>query len=126
MASGLPHADQVLIFTGFAIAFAVKVPLVPFHSWLPDAYTEAPTAGSMILAGVLFKLGTYGLLRFGVFLLPRGPADFGPVLITLAAVGIIYGALIAIMQKDLKRLIAYSSWTWRSSCWACSPSPRRE
>ncbi len=109
LASGLPHADQVLIFTGFAIAFAVKIPLVPFHSWLPDAYTEAPTAGSMILAGILFKLGAYGLLRFGVFLLPRGAADMGPLLLTLAAVGITYGALITIMQKDLKRLVAYAS-----------------
>ena len=94
LASGLPHADQVLIFAGFAVAFAVKIPLVPFHSWLPDAYTEAPTAGSMILAGILFKLGAYGLLRFGVFLLPRGAADLGPLLLTLAAVGITYGALI--------------------------------
>ncbi len=93
----------------FAIAFAVKIPLVPFHSWLPDAYTEAPTAGSMILAGILFKLGAYGLLRFGVFLLPRGAADMGPVLLTLAAVGITYGALVTIMQKDLKRLVAYAS-----------------
>ena len=68
----------MLIFAGFAVAFAVKIPLVPFHSWLPDAYTEAPTAGSMILAGILFKLGAYGMLRFGVFLLPRGAADLGP------------------------------------------------
>jgi NADH-quinone oxidoreductase subunit M len=109
LASGLPHADQVLLFTGFAIAFAVKIPLVPFHSWLPDAYTEAPTAGSMILAGILFKLGAYGLLRFGVFLLPRGATDMGPVVLTLAAVGITYGALITIMQRDLKRLVAYAS-----------------
>ena len=109
LASGLPHADQVLIFAGFAVAFAVKIPLVPFHSWLPDAYTEAPTAGSMILAGILFKLGAYGLLRLGVFLLPRGAADLGPLLLTLAAVGITYGALVTIMQKDLKRLVAYAS-----------------
>jgi NADH-quinone oxidoreductase subunit M len=109
LASGLPHTDQVLIFLGFAIAFAVKIPLIPFHSWLPDAYTEAPTAGSMILAGILFKLGAYGLLRFGVFLLPQAATDLAPLLLTLAAVGITYGALITIMQKDLKRLVAYAS-----------------
>ena len=109
LAGSLPHADQVLIFCGFAIAFAVKIPLVPFHSWLPDTYTEAPTAGSMILAGILFKLGAYGLLRLGLYLIPRGAADMGPLLLTLAAVGIVYGSLITIMQKDLKRLVAYAS-----------------
>jgi NADH-quinone oxidoreductase subunit M len=109
VSSGLPHADQVLIFCGFAVAFAVKIPLVPFHSWLPDAYTEAPTGGSMILAGILFKLGAYGLIRLGIYLVPRGAADMGPVLLTLAAVGIVYGSLVTIMQKDLKRLVAYAS-----------------
>jgi NADH-quinone oxidoreductase subunit M len=83
--------------------------LVPFHSWLPDTYTEAPTAGSMILAGILFKLGAYGLLRLGIYVLPRGAADMGPVLLTLATVGIVYGSLITIMQRDLKRLVAYAS-----------------
>ena len=109
LASNLPAADQVLIFISFAVAFAVKIPLVPFHSWLPDAYTEAPTAGSMILAGILFKLGAYGLLRLGLFILPRAATDLAPLLLTLAAIGITYGALITIMQKDLKRLVAYAS-----------------
>lgn len=109
LAPKLPAADQVLIFSGFATAFAVKIPLVPFYSWLPDAYTEASTGGSMILAGILFKLGAYGLLRFGVFMLPRGAADMAPVLLTLAVVGITYGAVVTIMQKDLKRLVAYAT-----------------
>lgn len=97
------------IFLAFAIAFAVKVPLFPVHTWLPDAHTEAPTAGSVILAGVLLKLGTYGLLRFGLYLLPDAANFFAPALVTLGVVGIIYGAVVATMQKDLKRLVAYSS-----------------
>ncbi|HEX6569061.1 MAG TPA: NADH-quinone oxidoreductase subunit M, partial [Acidimicrobiales bacterium] len=97
------------IFLAFALAFAVKVPLFPVHTWLPDAHTEAPTAGSVILAGVLLKLGTYGLLRFGLYLFPDAANFFAPALVTLGVVGIIYGAVVATMQKDLKRLVAYSS-----------------
>jgi NADH-quinone oxidoreductase subunit M len=85
------------------------VPLFPVHTWLPDAHTEAPTAGSVILAGVLLKLGTYGLLRFGLYLLPDAANFFAPALVTLGVIGIIYGAIVATMQKDLKRLVAYSS-----------------
>ncbi len=97
------------LFLGFTIAFAVKVPLFPVHTWLPDAHTEAPTAGSVILAGVMLKLGTYGLLRFGLYLFPQAAVDLAPILLTLATIGIIYGAVVAAMQKDLKRLVAYSS-----------------
>jgi NADH-quinone oxidoreductase subunit M len=97
------------IFLSFAIAFAVKVPLFPVHTWLPDAHTEAPTAGSVILASVLLKLGTYGLVRFGLYLFPQASVDLAPLLLTLAVVGMIYGALVATVQKDLKRLVAYSS-----------------
>ena len=97
------------IVLAFALAFAVKVPLFPVHTWLPDAHTEAPTAGSVILAGILLKMGTYGLLRFGLFLFPQAAVDLAPVLLTLAVIGITYGAIVATMQKDLKRLVAYSS-----------------
>jgi NADH-quinone oxidoreductase subunit M len=97
------------LFLAFGIAFAVKAPLFPVHTWLPDAHTEAPTAGSVILAGVLLKLGTYGFLRFGLYLFPDASVDLAPLLLTLAVIGITYGAVVATMQKDLKRLIAYSS-----------------
>ena len=97
------------LFLAFALAFAIKVPLFPVHTWLPDAHTNAPTAGSVILAGVMLKLGTYGLLRFGIFLFPEAAVYFAPTLITLGAIGIVYGAVVATMQRDLKRLVAYSS-----------------
>jgi len=97
------------IFASFAVAFAVKVPIFPLHTWLPDAHTEAPTAGSVILAGVMLKLGTYGFLRFGLYLFPEAAHWAAPVMLTLGVVGIIYGAIVATMQKDLKRLVAYSS-----------------
>ena len=97
------------LFLAFAVAFAVKVPLFPVHTWLPDAHTEAPTAGSVILAGVLLKLGTYGLIRFGLYLFPRAARDLAPLMLTLGVVGITYGALVAAVQRDLKRLVAYSS-----------------
>ena len=97
------------LFLAFALAFAVKVPLFPLHTWLPDAHTQAPTAGSVILAGVLLKLGTYGLMRFNVYLFPEASRYFRPLLLTLAVIGILYGAVVATMQRDLKRLVAYSS-----------------
>ncbi len=97
------------LFVAFAIAFAVKVPLFPLHTWLPDAHTQAPTGGSVILAGVLLKMGTFGLLRFGVYLFPEAAVWARPAMYTLAVVGIVYGAIAATMQRDLKRLVAYSS-----------------
>ena len=97
------------LFLSFAIAFAVKVPLFPLHTWLPDAHTQAPTGGSVILAGVLLKLGTYGFLRFGLYLFPSAAVWAKPLFLTLAVIGIIYGAIAATMQTDLKRLVAYSS-----------------
>ncbi|MDG1846491.1 MAG: NADH-quinone oxidoreductase subunit M [Acidimicrobiales bacterium] len=98
-----------ILFLGFAVAFAVKVPLFPVHTWLPDAHTEAPTGGSVILAGVMLKLGTYGFIRFGLFLFPEASHFFAPAFIALGVIGIIYGAVVATMQSDLKRLVAYSS-----------------
>jgi len=103
-----PRAEFWL-FLAFAFAFCIKVPLWPLHTWLPDAHTEAPTAGSVILAGVLLKMGTYGLLRFNFGLFPNASRQFAPVMITLAVIGIIYGALVAMVQPDVKRLVAYSS-----------------
>jgi NADH-quinone oxidoreductase subunit M len=103
-----PHA-QLWLFAAFGIAFAIKVPLFPFHTWLPDAHVEAPTAGSVILAGVLLKMGTYGFLRLAIPLFPEAAIRFQPLLITLAVIGIIYGALVAMVQEDIKKLVAYSS-----------------
>jgi NADH-quinone oxidoreductase subunit M len=106
-AGALPH--QRLLFLAFFIAFAIKVPLFPFHTWLPDAHVEAPTVGSVILAGVLLKMGTYGILRFCIPLFPEGTVAFTPLISKLAVIGIIYGALVAMVQPDLKKLVAYSS-----------------
>ena len=100
---------QTWFFLAFTVAFAIKVPLFPFHTWLPDAHVEAPTAGSVILAGVLLKMGTYGLLRFSFPLFPEAAAYFAPWLALLAVIGIIYGALVAMVQPDMKKLVAYSS-----------------
>ncbi len=98
-----------ILFLAFALAFSIKVPLFPFHTWLPDAHTDAPTAGSVILAAVLLKMGTYGLMRFNFALFPDASRDFAPIFIALAIIGIIYGALVAMVQPDVKRLVAYSS-----------------
>jgi NADH-quinone oxidoreductase subunit M len=97
------------LFFAFAVAFAVKVPIFPLHTWLPDAHTQAPTAGSVVLAGVMLKLGTYGFLRFGLYLFPEAARWSRPLFLTLGVIGITYGAIVAAMQNDLKRLVAYSS-----------------
>ncbi len=108
-ALNIPAALQTWLFLAFAVAFAIKVPLFPFHTWLPDAHVEAPTAGSVILAGVLLKMGTYGLLRFAFPLFPQAAQQFAPYLAVLAVIGIVYGALVAMVQPDMKKLVAYSS-----------------
>lgn len=105
----LTPGAEFWLFLAFAFAFCIKVPLFPLHTWLPDAHTEAPTAGSVILAGVLLKMGTYGLLRFNLGLFPNMSRQFAWIMITLAIIGIIYGALVAMVQPDVKRLVAYSS-----------------
>ncbi len=109
LAMNLGVGQQLWLFAGFAIAFAIKVPLWPLHSWLPDAHVEAPTAGSVILAGVLLKMGTYGFLRFNLPLFPQASAQAAPVMAVLAIIGIIYGALVSYAQSDVKKLVAYSS-----------------
>jgi NADH-quinone oxidoreductase subunit M len=105
----VPASLQFWFFLAFALSFAIKVPLVPFHTWLPDAHVEAPTAGSVLLAGVLLKMGTYGLVRFAFPLFPLAATFFAPYLAALAVVGIVYGALVAMVQPDMKKLVAYSS-----------------
>ena len=105
----LPLHTEYWLFGAFFLAFAIKVPLFPLHTWLPDAHTEAPTAGSVMLAGVLLKMGIYGMLRFCVPLFPDAARHFAPIIAVLAIVGIVYGALVAMVQVDLKRLVAYSS-----------------
>ena len=105
----IPMNIQYWLFIAFALSFLIKVPVFPLHTWLPDAHTEAPTPGSVILAGVLLKMGTYGLIRFNLDLFPVASIDFAPYIATLSVVGIIYGALLAMVQKDIKKLVAYSS-----------------
>lgn len=102
-------ALQTWGFLAFALAFAIKVPIFPFHTWLPDAHVQAPTAGSILLAGVLLKMGTYGYLRFAIPIFPEAAVRFGPWIAALAVIGILYGALVALVQKDVKSLVAYSS-----------------
>ena len=108
-ASASPTASRRCAFIAFFLAFAIKVPMWPLHTWLPDAHVEAPTAGSILLAGVLLKLGGYGFLRFSIPLLPDAAVTFAPIIIGLAVIAILYGALVAMVQPDLKKLVAYSS-----------------
>ncbi len=104
------HPDTAKwLFLAFGASFAIKVPVFPLHTWLPDAHVEAPTAGSVLLAGLLLKLGAYGFLRFSLTLFPQAAVDFAPLFLTLATIGILYGAVVAAMQRDLKKLVAYSS-----------------
>ncbi len=105
----LTDVEQVLLFSAFTLAFMIKVPMVPLHTWLPDAHTEAPTGGSVDLAGVLLKMGAYGFLRFSLPMFPHAAEQAFPVIMSLAVVGIIYGAMVAFLQPDMKRLVAYSS-----------------
>jgi NADH-quinone oxidoreductase subunit M len=105
----VPITIQRWVFLAFFLGFAIKVPMFPFHTWLPDAHTDAPTAGSVILAAVLLKMGTYGFIRFSLPILPQASREFVPMMIWLSVIGIIYGALVAMAQRDWKRLVAYSS-----------------
>lgn len=109
IAPTIPLAIQTWMFLAFGLSFAIKVPMFPFHTWLPDAHVEAPTAGSVILAGVLLKMGTYGLIRFAIPFFPQATFEFLPYVAGLAVIGIIYGALVAMVQPDIKKLVAYSS-----------------
>ncbi len=112
----LPFGVQFWLFLAFFLAFAIKVPMFPFHTWLPDAHVEAPTAGSVILAGVLLKMGTYGFLRFSLPMFPQATIDFIPFIAWLSLIGIIYGALLSIAQDDVKKLVAYSSVSHLGYC----------
>ncbi|HUH06662.1 MAG TPA: NADH-quinone oxidoreductase subunit M [Egibacteraceae bacterium] len=109
LAVPLTGAEEMLLFAAFFIAFAIKVPLFPVHTWLPDAHTEAPTVGSVILAAVMLKIGGYGFLRFLLPYFPNATIEIGPVILVLGVIGVLYGALVAMMQRDIKRLVAYSS-----------------
>ncbi len=106
---GVPADLQIWVFLAFFLGFAIKVPMFPFHTWLPDAHTQAPTAGSVILAGVLLKMGTYGFVRFSLPLLPYATLQFVPLMATLSIIGIVYAALVTLVQTDMKKLVAYSS-----------------
>ena len=106
---GIWWQSQTWLFAAFALAFAIKVPMVPLHTWLPDAHVEAPTSGSVVLAGVLLKMGTYGFLRFAIPLFPSAAVEFTPWIMTLSVIGIVYGSLVAMVQSDIKKLVAYSS-----------------
>ena len=112
----LTSHQQLWLFLGFFLAFAIKIPMFPFHTWLPDAHVEAPTAGSVILAGILLKMGAYGFLRFCLPLFPDASIEFMPIISVLAIVGIIYGALVSMVQPDLKRLVAFSSVSHLGFC----------
>jgi NADH-quinone oxidoreductase subunit M len=109
LAHNFPAEMQTWLWLAFFASFAVKMPMWPVHTWLPDAHVEAPTAGSVILAGILLKLGGYGFLRFSLPMFPLASADFAPFIFTLSVVAIIYTSLVALMQEDIKKLIAYSS-----------------
>ena len=109
IAPSIPSTMQLWMFLAFGLSFAIKVPLWPLHTWLPDAHVEAPTAGSVILAGVLLKMGTYGFIRFNLPLFPSASIAAAPYISTLAVIGIVYGALVAMVQTDMKKLVAYSS-----------------
>ena len=106
---GFTPAQEMLLFLAFFIAFAIKVPLFPLHTWLPDAHVEAPTAGSVMLASVMLKMGTYGLVRFCLPMFPDAARAMRPWIVVLAIIGIIYGALVAMVQPNMKKLVAYSS-----------------
>jgi NADH-quinone oxidoreductase subunit M len=109
MTLSIPYHTQYWMFAAFALAFAIKVPLFPLHTWLPDAHVEAPTGGSVVLAGVMLKMGTYGFYRFAIPLFPEAAIAWGPIIVGLSAIAIVYGALVALVQDDIKKLVAYSS-----------------